>query len=283
VSFLLLSWVSLLGFVHVSFSHNLLQRWLLLSRLIFKNIQRMRIVHSILLASLATGAISSCRKEEKLETITNHAGSLNGAQPEIQEISRNIESEKSFVFGGRTYITGFTQRSNNQDAYVICIENNAIIWSRYYDTSTDDSRGEAIITDGTSLFVAFSCTGGNTSFKATSGAFQNSYGSGGGPKILYLTRMKAINGNIEAATFVGGKLNNGKTNTLRLEDGNNAPLSILPGGLLEIKATKAYDRADGRLTPDIGSDADCLISGGGWTGVFSAEMKLLTGNCTAEQ
>ncbi len=243
----------------------------------------MRIVHSILLASLATGAMSSCKKEEKLEPITNQAGNQNGAQPQIQAITRNAGSEKSFVFGNRKYITGFTQRSNNQDAYVICEENNVIIWSRYYDSSADDSRGEAIIADGNNLYVAFSCTGGNTSFKATSGAFQNSYGTGGGPKILYLTRMKAINGNIEGATFVGGKLNNGKTNTLRLEDGNIAPLSILPGGLLEVKATKAYDRSDGRLTPDIGPDEDCLISGGGWTGVFNAEMKLLNGNCTSEQ
>ena len=82
-------------------------------------------------------------------------------QPEIQAINRNAGSEKSFLFGNRTHITGFTQRLNNQDAYVICEENGAVIWARYYDTSPDDTRGKATITNGTNLYVAFSCTRGN--------------------------------------------------------------------------------------------------------------------------
>ena len=121
----------------------------------------MRIVHSILLASLAAGTMSSSKKEEKLKTIANPIVNPTGTQPEIQAINRNAGSEKSFAFGNRMYITGFTQRLNNQDAYVICEENGAVIWARYYDNSPDDSRGKAVITEGTNLYVAFSCTRGN--------------------------------------------------------------------------------------------------------------------------
>ena len=185
-----------------------------------------------------------------------------------------------FSVGNKKFIGGFTQRQNNQDAYIICEENGTIRWSRYYDTSPDDSRAEALTADVHYLYAAFSCTGGNTSFRATEGAFQGSYGSGGGPKIVYLARIESQSGGILNATFIGCKPTNGKTNTLRTEDGNPAPIRILSTNLIEFKATKAFDRADGRLTPDIGPDVDCEVSGGGWTGVFDQQLQLVQGDCT---
>ena len=127
--------------------------------------------------------------------------------------------------------------------------------------------------------MAFSCTGGNTDYKATTGSFQTSYGSGGGPKITFLAKINPANGDIQAATFVGCKLDDGKTNTLRNEDNNATPITFLNNGNVQFRATKAYDKGDGRLTPNIGPDADCKTSGGTWIGIFDLEMKLLQGDC----
>ena len=69
-------------------------------------------------------------------------------------------------------------------------------------------------------------------------------------------------------------------NTLRPEDNNLSPIALLPDNTIQFKATKAYDRGDGRLTPDIGPDADCNVSGGGWTGIFNRNMELLNGDGT---
>jgi hypothetical protein len=211
----------------------------------------------------------SCKKDEQT------TGSLI-----IENVVRNNSSEKTTLVGNDTYITGYTQTSsNNQDAYVMKQTSGQTVWARYYDKSTDDSRGVAIAVSGTDLVVAFSCTGGNTDFKATAGSFQNSYGSGGGASIVYLTRMNAQNGDMIAATFIGGQLDTGKTNTLRPEDNNTAPITILAGQKVQFRATKAYDRGDGRLTPNIGNDADCKVSPSKWIGLFDSQMKLLEGDC----
>jgi hypothetical protein len=222
----------------------------------------------ILTISLTVLSLFACKKD--------------GSEPKftVENIKRNASSEKSVVVGNDTYIVGYAQvSSNNQDAYVIKETSGKTVWARYYDKSPDDSRGEALAIEGNTLVVAFSCTGGNTDLKATQGSFQSSYGSGGGPKITFLARLNAQNGNIEAATFIGCKLNDGKTNTLRPEDNNMTPISILANGNIQFRATKAYDVGDGRLTPNIGADAECNISGGKWVGLFNAQMQLLEGDC----
>ncbi|MCU0438160.1 MAG: hypothetical protein MUC49_09600 [Raineya sp.] len=206
----------------------------------------------------------------------------NSSEPQftVESIKRNTASEKTVVVGNDTYVAGYAQvSSNNQDAYVIKETSGKTVWAKYYDKSPDDSRGEALAIEGNTLIVAFSCTGGNTELTATQSSFQNSYGSGGGPKITFLARLNAQNGNIEAATFIGCKLNDGKTNTLRPEDNNPNPISILANGNIQFRATKAYDKGDGRLTPNIGADTDCNISGGKWVGLFNPQMQLLEGDC----
>ena len=119
-------------------------------------------------------------------------------------------------------------------------------------------------------------------FRATTGSFQTSYGSGGGPKIIYLARINPSNGSIINATFIGCKLNNGNANTIRFEDGNANPLNFTPEGFIEVKATKAYDKGDGRLTPNLGPDDDCNVSGGRWIGLFNLQMQLLSGDCLTD-
>jgi hypothetical protein len=232
----------------------------------------------ISIALLSLVFMGSCKKDEIDENLVNSPN--NGTNNLVVEtIQRNSGSEKSIVLGNKTYILGYAQLSNNQDAYVLCKEGTETIWARYYDKSPDDSRGEAIALSGNNLIVAFSCTGGNTDFEATSGAFQMSYGAGGGPKIMFLARLNANTGTIEKATFIGCKLNNGNTNTIRVQDDNTQPITFTNEGNIRIMATKAYDRADGRLTPGNGNDQDCLVSGGSWEGIFSLNMQLISGNC----
>ena len=198
----------------------------------------------------------------------------------IENISRNTGSEKSVTVGNDRYTVGYAQvSSNNQDAYALKETNGQIVWSKYYDKSVDDARGVTVNIQGGNLVMAFSCTGGNTDYKATTGSFQTSYGSGGGPKITFLAKINPANGDIQAATFVGCKLDDGKTNTLRNEDNNATPITFLNNGNVQFRATKAYDKGDGRLTPNIGPDADCKTSGGTWIGIFDLEMKLLQGDC----
>lgn len=240
-----------------------------------------------ILLSIYCGLIvfNSCKKDELPESSVVQGnvpiGNSTTQQPVIEPISRNSGSEKVFSLGDKTFITGYSQRPNNQDAYVICEQNSNVIWSKYYNTSPDDSKGVALIADVNDLIVAFTCTGGNTGFQSTSSVFQTSYGSGGGPKIVFLARINPNTGAISSATFIGCKLTNGNTNTLRPEDNNQNPILLLDNGNIQFKATKAYDRGDGRLTPNSGPDADCQISGGGWIGVFNRNMELLQGDCTS--
>lgn len=232
----------------------------------------------VLLTTFSLTFIGSCKKEDlSVESSSSQNSETNNLV--VETIQRNSGSEKAISFGDKTFIIGYTQLNNNQDAYALCKRGEETIWSRYYDRSTDDSRGEAMAYSGNNLIVAFSCTGGNTDFEATSGAFQMSYGSGGGPKIIFLARLNASSGIIEKATFIGCKLNNGNTNTIRVQDNNPQPITFTNEGNIRIMATKAYDRADGRLTPGNGDDQDCLVSGGSWEGIFSLNMQLISGNC----
>lgn len=234
------------------------------------------IIVSVFTLSLAF--LGSCKKDDLTDESSNSQNTENNNLV-VETIQRNSGSEKTVSFGDKTYFIGYTQLNNNQDAYVICQKDSEIVWARYYDKSPDDSRGEASALSGNNLIVAFSCTGGNTDFIATSGAFQTSYGAGGGPKILYLARINAQTGSIENATFAGCKLNNGNTNTIRVQDDNPQPITFTNEGNIRVMATKAYDRADGRLTPGNGNDQDCLVSGGSWEGIFSMNMQLINGNC----
>jgi hypothetical protein len=234
------------------------------------------IVVSIFTLSLTF--LGSCKKDE-LTDESNYSQNTETVDMVVETIQRNSGSEKTVSLGDKTYIIGYTQLNNNQDAYALCKRGEETIWSRYYEKSPDDSRGEAMAISGNNLIVAFSCTGGNTDFEATSGAFQMSYGSGGGPKIIFLARLNASSGIIEKATFIGCKLNNGNTNTIRVQDDNPQPITFTNEGNIRIMATKAYDRADGRLTPGNGNDQDCLVSGGSWEGTFSLNMQLMSGNC----
>lgn len=235
---------------------------------------------AIILAAMLLLA-QACNKEDN-NPAQNPSGENNLPASIIEPINRNLGSEKSMAVGSRVFITGFTQLNNNQDAYALMQENGQTVWAKYYDRSPDDTRGEALCSQNNELLIGFSLTGGNADFDATPGAFQMSYGSGGGPKIIYLARINPNTGAVMNATFIGCKLNNGNTNTIRFEDGNANPIRFTSEGFIEVKATKAYDRGDGRLTPNLGPDDDCKVSGGRWIGLFNSQLQLLSGDCLSD-
>ncbi|WCL49045.1 hypothetical protein [Leptospira sp. GIMC2001] len=120
----------------------------------------------------------------------------------------------SLASGDTSFRTGYAQvTSNNQDAFVQRLEGGSPIWCYYYDRSAADTRGERILYSNNELFVAFTTDGGNADFRTTANAVQNSYGRGGGPKVIYLARLNLETGAIVNATYLGARLNDGRTNT----------------------------------------------------------------------
>jgi hypothetical protein len=151
-----------------------------------------------------------------------------------------ITTTNSSSVGNSVYTVGYRQVSgDNQDAYVKKVTNQIEAWRKTdYDTSPDDSRGEAVISNASNLFVAFSITGGNTGLRdfVSSDAVQKSYGVGGGPKVTFLARIDPNNGNILRGTFLGARLDNGRVNTLK-----PCALSFTGADEINLLAETAYD------------------------------------------
>jgi hypothetical protein len=226
------------------------------------------------LASALALFISACEKESPgTATTTTQPGN------EPPAVLTKNGNEHILTAGKVVYKTGFQQTSaDNQDAYVQKLVDGKEEWKKIYDTSPDDSKGVALNFASNRLYVAFVCTGGNTSFKATAGAFQNSYGQDGGFKVTFLAQINPGNGEITAASFIGGQLDGGRGNTFFPDDSIEQPLSILPNNQVQLQAIHAYDRGDGRLTPGT-KDEDCKKSGGKWKGIFNEKMALVSGDC----
>ncbi len=151
-----------------------------------------------------------------------------------------ITTTNTSTSGNSVYTVGYRQVSSiNQDAFVKKVTSGLEDWNKSdYDTSPDDSRGEALFANSGNLFVAFSATGGNTGLRnfVSSDAVQRSYGNGGGPKVTFLARIDPSNGNIIRGTFLAARLDNGRVNTLK-------PCSVSVTGSDEITfiGETAYD------------------------------------------
>lgn len=164
--------------------------------------------------------------------------------------------ETSVTQGSSTYTTGYSQvSSNNQDAYVFKETGGSLDWCYYYDGSVDDSRGVAIAADSSNLYVAFTCTGGNTTFKGTDGAFRTSYGQGGGAKVTFLARISQSTGDIQAATFLISKLSNGNTNSLYPADSNSLTIGT---GTVTLKANHAAHPAREGIVGN--NETNCVLA-----------------------
>jgi hypothetical protein len=152
----------------------------------------------------------------------------------------NFSPQNPFTVDTTIYTAGYRQvSSTNQDAFIKRVTNQIEIWNQTsFDTSSDDSRGEAIAANSTSLFVAFSVTGGNTGFTnfVSSDAVQRSYGVGGGPKVTFLARLSPSTGEIQRGTFLGARLTNGRVNTL-----NPCQINITGSNEITFIGQTAYD------------------------------------------
>ncbi|MDX1920885.1 MAG: hypothetical protein SFU25_09160 [Candidatus Caenarcaniphilales bacterium] len=136
---------------------------------------------------------------------------------------------------GFKYYTGYKQiSSNNQDAFLVKTDSsNKICYEKQLTNASPDERCSRIAIseqNGTEfLYLLCSTDGGNTSFRATGGGYQSSYGFGGGPKIGYIMKTR-LDGSLVAGTFLGGKLSSGKTNTINLETLNVDSTIVSVGG-----------------------------------------------------
>jgi hypothetical protein len=118
---------------------------------------------------------------------------------------------------GNAYVTGFDQvGGNNQDGFLAAFDaSGASLWRDRFGTGDPDERGEAVgVGEDGALWAIFSSDGGNTDLSATAGAFQSSYGMGGGPRVSYVARLDPANGEILAGSFLGATLMSGNVNTL---------------------------------------------------------------------
>lgn len=130
---------------------------------------------------------------------------------------------------GSVYTVGYAQVSSiNQDPFVFkSTAAGGSAWRVVHANSGADERGEAVGlgADGTP-WVAYSVDGNQPgTFAATPGAFQPSYGTGGGPRVSFLARLDPATGAIGAATYWGARLQNNNTNTLV-----TTSVAVLPDG-----------------------------------------------------
>lgn len=133
------------------------------------------------------------------------------------------------------YVAGYFQlEANLQAPYLIAYNTNGVeLWRNYaakVDGETADSRARAVTVskDGTSVFAALTADGGTTVLRRDpkapynnlnlTGAYQNSYGSGGGPASSFIGKYAADSGNFQDATFFHGTLSDGKTNSTTVTD-----------------------------------------------------------------
>lgn len=98
-----------------------------------------------------------------------------------------------------------------------------------YDTSPIDARAIAATADKEHLYVAFSADGGaqhsETFTRFTDKGLQQSYGKGGGAKVLVLLKLRKGDGEPVAGTYLGARKNDSTTNSLILKKihfGNNS-------------------------------------------------------------
>lgn len=203
---------------------------------------------------LISQSISSSNAGSSSNTVPETcSGTGGGPSGEKETISK--------LHGGYEYTTGLTQvTSNRQDAFVYRKTGDRFDWCYYYDRSSADTKGRVLELDlnGNEMFVAFSTDGGNAGFRATSGAVQNSYGSGGGPAVTFLARINPENGEIKNATYLASRLgadNNYRVNTLRPRS-----ITIQSDRVIFIGETAA-DRGEAR--DSIAKGEDCRDPGTG--------------------
>lgn len=130
---------------------------------------------------------------------------------------------------GDTYTVGFDQATSiNQNPFVRKVNaQGQQQWRMVYENTPVDGRTVLIALDeAQNPWVVFTVDGGSNdagaiqrrhvAANAFQGVYNNSYGSGGGPKVSIIARLNPDTGVIERGTFVTARLDNGRTNTLNI-------------------------------------------------------------------
>jgi len=112
--------------------------------------------------------------------------------------------------------------AKNQDPVVAFYREGKLVFcSADYDTSPVDARAVAATADKDHLYVAFSTDGGakhpKTFTRFTAGGWQESYGAGGGAKVLVILKIRKADGVAIAGTYITAKKQDGKTNSVALK------------------------------------------------------------------
>lgn len=124
--------------------------------------------------------------------------------------------------------------AKNQDPIVAYEENGKQLFCRSdYDTTATDARAVAATADKEHLYIAFSVDGGanGKSFtRFTREGWQPSYGNGGGAKVLVILKIRKVDGEPVAGTYLIAQKGDGKTNSVALKG------IIFAEGKLEVTA-----------------------------------------------
>ena len=189
----------------------------------------------------------------------------DGAGPDSPPANMLSSATEAVDSNGNRYLVGFDQASAiNQNPFVE--KRNAsgtVLWRRSYEESPVDGRAILVaINENDKPWVVFTVDGGSNepsnitqqdvAAGAFSGAFQTSYGRGGGPVVSMITRLNPDNGEIVRASFLTAQVSSGDTNTLRV-----TALGFTEGGIALEASAAAWPPGAGTSysrMPDITDD-----------------------------
>jgi hypothetical protein len=150
------------------------------------------------------------------------------------------------------YVAGYFQiESQLQAPYLIAYNGSGTeIWRNYavkVSGETADSRARAVTVspDGLSVYAALTADGGTTVLRrdpkapynllTLTGAYQNSYGSGGGANSSFIGKYAADSGNFQDATFFHAVLSDGKTNSTTISE-----IAVEANGQVAVTGSTAF-------------------------------------------
>jgi len=126
----------------------------------------------------------------------------------------------TITVGGSQYYIGYEQVSGiNQDPVLAKFTGGVQDWCRNdYEATPVDGRGVGLLgTPGGQVYATFTVDGGNAGFNfGDSSGWLSGYGSGGGAVVSVVSLIDTSNGDATNGTFVRARLDNGDTNSLRI-------------------------------------------------------------------
>jgi hypothetical protein len=181
-------------------------------------------------------------------------------------------------FEDTTIYVGYEQvSSNNQDPIVVRFDGGELVYCRYHETEGPDGRAVGITWDGgEAAYIVYTVVGGGTSFESK-GGWLNSYApgaiSGGGPKVSYVGKINAENGDLVSGTFIIAVKSDNKVNT----HSPVGPVTVLENGEVEFLGESAHKPIDA----DGKNAMDCTEYPFGSRYRFSSDLtSLVCADCT---